>query len=157
MTKRRCLSHEEAKHCQVEFPTCDGVKCCGVCGRVPKYSDNTHPLRFCASCRNMHRYCDRACQLRGWNEHKILCRMTCSYCSQIWSSNLPKCECELRRYCNTRCQELDWGAWHKRTCTFSTREDYLIPNKELLMHNEQGDCMPATSKEDSLWSAIWRA
>jgi hypothetical protein len=144
----------KAKYWEVEFPMC-----CGVCGRDPKNSDNTHPLRFCASCRNMHRYCDVACQLRAWNEHKIECRMTCSWCSQIGSSNLPKCECKLRRYCNTRCQELDWKARHKRTCTFSSQ---AVPPPEtniegvFHMHVEgEANARPATSRETAIWSEIW--
>ena len=147
------------KPLQVDFPMCCGVKCCVVCGRVPNNSDNTHRLRFCASCRNRHRYCDSACQLRGWNEHKNVCRMTCSWCSTIGSSNLPKCECEMRRYCNTRCQELDWKARHKRTCTFSS---HVVPPPQTNiegvyhMHMEGGhNAVPSTSRETAIWSEIW--
>jgi hypothetical protein len=97
---------------------CRQRQCC-VCDRVPRTSENTHRLRYCASCRNRHRYCDSACQRLGWNEHKVECRMTCSRCKNISASNLPRCPCEKRRYCNTRCQKLDWDAKHSLACSIS--------------------------------------
>ena len=94
-------------------------QCC-VCGYIPREDDDVPTrLRYCSSCRSDHRYCDRFCQRGGWNEHKVKCKRTCSFCKTIGYTKLPKCPCKKRRYCNTQCQNLDWRAIHSRVCGLS--------------------------------------
>jgi hypothetical protein len=114
------MKRARSKSRRVDIPLAElplDRQCC-VCGRVPRTCwDNMDPLQYCTSCRSNHRYCDEDCQRRGWNEHKGVCKMTCSCCKTIWSAKLPKCMCKKRRYCNRQCQILDWDARHSSECS----------------------------------------
>ena len=112
------MKRARSKSRRVDIPLAElplDRQCC-ACGRVPRTSEDKDPLRYCTSCRSNHRYCNRDCQRRGWNEHKVVCKMTCSYCKTIGTAKLPKCPCNKRRYCDTQCQSLDWAV-HSKICS----------------------------------------
>ena len=104
-------------------PHLSHLTCNGCCNTVAEISQ----IFQCSGCKVV-RYCDRQCQKKHWNEHKVLCNTIRTLHKDV----VEKC---------------------KKACSFSS---HLTPKQRNQIVNLVGDrCMVDCCIESSETSALW--
>jgi len=83
---------------------------CNTCENVKEDMD------ICPACNHVW-YCNDECQLKDWDDHKLICNW-CVSCqiTKDHTQKMPHCtKCKKVKYCNVECQKAHWKE-HKICC-----------------------------------------